>query len=166
MIKSREIEIFCLESVAKMTEYLRINYDNPDFDVRVRLDFSPYRTRSWGGQRNNRNFISLALNRYTIASLSDKPIDFKEYSSFSYHPIIGDVNNVHWKKALLALIAHELAHAAQFSDVGSNVVAASNLSNKDKSGHGFVWKKIYQSLRIYFVNTVNFDRSDFCGKGN
>lgn len=153
MIRHSEIEIFCLESVATMVDFIRVQYNNPDFDVKVRLDFSEYRTRSWGGRRNNRNFISLALNRFVYA---DKPISFKEYSSFGYHPVIGDVNNVHWKKALLALIAHELAHAAQFSSVGTNVIAASNLTNKDQSGHGFVWKKIYQALRVNFVNDVYF----------
>lgn len=152
--KQLEIEHFCLDNVAAMVEFLRVKYQIPDFDVRVKMDFSSRRNRSWGGRRNGKNFISLSLKHYLTANENDLKMDFNEYSSFNGHGIIGGIFNKPWRNALLGLIAHELSHAAQFSDVGGTIAAGNNYDSKDSRGHGIVWKKIYMGLRLNFVNFV------------
>ena len=152
--KQLEIEHFCLDNVAAMVEFLRVKYQIPDFDVRVKMDFSSRRNRSWGGRRNGKNFISLCLKNYLTMSEIGTKMNFVEYASFNDDIIIGGIYYTHWKKALSALIAHELAHAAQFSDVGGTIAAGNNYDSKDSRGHGIVWKKIYMGLRRNFVNFV------------
>ena len=151
--KQLEIEHFCLNAIAEMVDFLRFKYDY-DFNVKVKLDFSNRRTRSWGGRRNGNNFISLSLKKYLTASENNRRVDFVEYATFNDHRTIGGIYYAHWKNALLGLIAHELAHAAQFSDVGVNVAAGNKYDSRDSRGHGVVWKKIYTGLRINFVNNV------------
>lgn len=154
--KQLEIEHFCLDTVTAMVEFLRVKYQIPDFDVRVKLDFSDRRNRSWGGRRNGRNFISLCLKNHLAASENSVKMNFVEYSTFNDDIIIGGIYYAHWKKALSALIGHELAHAAQFSAVGVNIAAGNNYDTKDAKGHGIVWKTIYSGLRSNFVNHIDF----------
>lgn len=154
--KKLEIEHFCLDTVAAMRDFLRFKYMIPDFDVKVKLDFSDRRNRSWGGRRNGRNFISLCLKNHLSASENSVKMNFVEYATFNDDIIIGGIYYAHWKKAVSALIAHELAHAAQFSHVGASVAAGNNYDSNDSKGHGIVWKTIYASLRRVFVNRTDF----------
>lgn len=92
-----------------------------------------------------------------INRVEKKPGSFEEYASFKDDKVIGSVYFVDWRIALLALIAHELAHAVQCSTIGVNMIAANGLSKKDQtSPHGIVWKKIYSDLRTKFVNNRTF----------
>lgn len=147
------VEIFALGTAQEMIRFVRAHYNAPDFNMKIRLDFSPRRTRSWGGRRNGVNFMSLALHRYAEAQKNHKAISFNEYSSFAYDKVIGSIFLVNWKHALAGLIAHELAHAVQFSDIQNTVAAAANLGQGEgRIAHGLVWKNIYRTLRETYVN--------------
>lgn len=153
MTVRNEMRVFALESIRGILDYVRKEYNLPEFAVKVRLDFSPRRRCSWGGRRDGENFISLALYNHYDNKLRNFPASFKEYASFASDPIIGSVLYVDWKVALLALITHELSHAIQFSAIGENMIAANGLTQSEQAKpHGIIWKKIYRDLRIKFVN--------------
>lgn len=146
------IDKFVLETSAEMINFVRKEYGSPDFDVKVRCDHSPHRTRSWGGIRNGVNFISLALNKYSIKAHCNEPVTFFEYKSFSSDPVIGTLKEVYWKKALGALIAHEIAHAVTLGSIKQTAISAHGTDITEGGKHGLLWKKVYRKLRIIFVN--------------
>ena len=148
------VEVFALGTVNEMMRFIREEYNTPDFNVKVRLDFNPRRNRSWGGKRNGQNFISLAMTYLKTIQENHMAASFFEYASFANDPVIGSLHNVTWKKALAALIAHEIAHAAQYSEATTSVMAAHNLNNSHVPAHGLVWKIIYKTLRTKYVNTL------------
>lgn len=110
----------------------------------VKIDASPRRTRSWGGQRGRRPFISLAVRPHLNGTLV-------EYSSFRDDPEIGTVTGS-VEKALAALTVHELAHAIQYSGNKDAIAGNSLEAKQDTGGHGVLWRKIYRALRKNFVN--------------
>lgn len=149
------VEIFALGTAREMVRFIRETYKSDEFYINIRLDFSPRRKRSWGGVRNGVGFISLAMHRYAEAQKNKKSISFEEYSSFSNDKVIGSVICANWKHSLAALIAHEIAHAVQFSGVKTAVNASCNLGENStayKEKHGIVWKKVYSLLREQYVN--------------
>ncbi len=148
------LDKFVLTLAHRMIEYVRSEYNAPDFDVRIRCDYSTRRKCSWGGIRNGKNFISLALNGYHLASHYNDPVTFNEYKNFAADPVIGTVT-AKWQKALAALIAHEMAHAVELGSIKQNAVSAHGLTAIGK--HGSLWKEIYRKFRINFVNNANFD---------
>lgn len=110
----------------------------------VKIDTSPRRTRSWGGQRRGKPFVSLAIRPHLRGTLT-------EYSSFKNDPDIGTVTGSA-EKAIAALTVHELAHAMQYSG-DRNAMAGNNVAAKrDAYGHGALWQKIYRELRVKIVN--------------
>lgn len=146
------IDKFVLETSAEMIDFVRKEYNSPDFDVKVRCDHSPYRTRSWGGIRNGVNFISLALNKYSIKAHYNESVTFFEYKSFSSDPVIGTLKEVYWKKALGALIAHEIAHAVTLGSIKQTAISAHGTDITEGGKHGLLWKNVYRKLRVIFVN--------------
>lgn len=89
MTVRNEMRVFALESIRGILDYVRKEYNLPEFAVKVRLDFSPRRRCSWGGRRDGENFISLALYKHYDNKLHNFPASFKEYASFASDPIIG-----------------------------------------------------------------------------
>ncbi len=155
--KVKIIDQFVLNSVSEMIGYIREEYNTPEFDIKVRCDYSPHRRCSWGGRRNGVNFISLALNHYEKARVANTPITFNEYASFATNPVIGSVTKVEWSTALSALIAHEIAHAVSLGSIKEDVASAHGSANTGK--HGFLWKTIYRKLRVNFVNNNQLRKS-------
>lgn len=147
------LDSFIFDLSKQMIEYIRVEYNAPNFDVRIRCDYSPHRKTSWGGIRNGKEFISLALNKYSIAAHYSDPVTFREYPSFADHSVIGSITGT-WQKALAALIAHEMAHAVELGSIKQNASAAHGITPFGK--HGALWKTIYRKLRIKFVNTEIF----------
>lgn len=149
-----KLDYFVLDLSRKMIDYIQSEYNALDFAVKIRCDYSTNRKCSWGGIRRGKNFISLALNKYSLASHYNDPMTFNEYPSFASDPIIGTISG-NWQKALAALIAHEMAHAVELGSIKQNAVSAHGLNVRGK--HGPLWKEIYRKLRINFVNNANFD---------
>lgn len=147
---------YALEAARVMTHYARKRFSLGDSWVPyVRCDFNLKRRRSWGGQRRvggSRSptgavpFMSLALSRY----LGDKPETiFQEYKRFAADPVIGTFEGRCWEAAVNCLVAHELAHAIQYTIRDPEVTKKLGGFNK---GHKSFWKTIYSILREEFVN--------------
>ena len=148
------LDQFVLNLSKQMIEFVRLEYNAPDFDVRIRCDYSPRRKCSWGGIRGGKNFISLALSKYQTAAQYNDPVTFNEYKHFAADPVIGTVT-ADWQKALAALIAHEMAHAVELGSIKQNAVSAHGLNQVGK--HGNLWKEIYRKFRLEFVNDSTFE---------
>jgi hypothetical protein len=148
------VDRFVLVTSAEMIDFIQKEYNAPDFDIKIRCDHSPRRTRSWGGIRRGVNFISLALNRYSIRMHYDEPMTFLEYPSFSNDPVIGTLSKVSWKKALSALIAHEISHAVTLGSLKQTAISAHGLDITEGGKHGLLWKNVYRKLRVLFVNNT------------
>jgi len=143
--------------VAMMEEYAKDKYGIPDFKVDVELKFNTY--KSWGGTHNGGvPFVQLGMQWYMLAVPTDGNCDFPEYPSFAFDKVIGSLVNVHWKKSLSALVAHEIAHAIQFVSplqVADILFSSrSEVNRKDLRGHKKLWRNIYKDLRIQFVNST------------
>ena len=112
-----------------------IQQTRPSFSLVYKVDMSPQRRRSWGGKRRSQEhpFISLALARFVQREF----VDFREYASFASDPVIGSLYGVHWKIAIDALVAHEVAHAL-VGDLGHG-------------GHGGEWQVAYALLRTWLL---------------
>jgi hypothetical protein len=122
----------------------------------VKLDYHEYRTKSRGGYRNSRAFITIApdINR----ALSSKAYKFKEYSSFANSKVIGSCQGSP-QLVFETLLCHELAHAIQFwaratrvslSKPNLNTAGLTQSSLNPPHGQGF--QEIYRALRLALIN--------------
>lgn len=131
----------CKEAIAYAREQ---GWVDSKWTCDVKIDTSPRRTRSWGGQRGLRPFISLAIRPHMNGTLV-------EYSSFKNDPEIGTVTGS-VEKALAALTVHEIAHAMQYTGNKNAMAGNSVEAKRDTHGHGALWRKIYRALRNNIVN--------------
>lgn len=114
----------------------------------VRLSFSEHRNRSWGGRRNGRPFVSLALKRF----VGKQDADFIEYPSFARDADIGTVHG-NTIKAVKALVVHEMCHAIQHTTPNA-IFANAGITTRDTRGHGNLWKSVYRLSRKALVNQL------------
>ena len=133
----------------EMVKHLRVRLDVPSWNPKLGISFSQHRRRSWGGVRRNSPFVSMNL----FAWIGFRRGEFREYASFKHDPVIGGIKDCTREQGLRCLIAHELAHAAQYSIIvgikGSKCFAHGGI---DDRGHGALWKQIYRDLRVNFCN--------------
>jgi hypothetical protein len=157
---AKQVTLVANQAVAEMTKHIAEKYNGAGFVPMVRLDFGFHRTTSWGGtKRGGIPFVSLAVRKYLAGAVSSgMDWNFIEYKNFQNDPVIGSLKNVTWQEAVRCLVAHELAHAAQyFKPVTIAAKAAFGMSgmdgaSKDAKGHNVLWRKIYSDLRITFIN--------------
>lgn len=122
-----------------------------DFTLMIRCDFGENRFQARGGNKYFPKmkeyfpFISLSLFRFT----NPRCTRFVEYESFAKDPTIGTFCGNSWEKALNALLAHEIAHAIQYSIKDNEII---EMLGGYSIGHGVFWKNIYTLLRVNFVN--------------
>lgn len=135
------INKICKEAIAYAREQ---GWVDSKWNCAVKIDTSPRRSRSWGGQRYGKPFVSLAIRPHLNGVLT-------EYSSFKNDPEIGTVSGS-VEKALAALTVHELAHAMQYSGNKTAMAGNSVEAKRDTHGHGALWRKIYRALRVNIVN--------------
>lgn len=148
------------------TEFARERFNLPaDWTPVVRLDFNPRRKRSWGGRRRVGGrgnpvvpFMSLVLGRY----LGGVETTFTEYKRFENDPVIGTFRGERWENALACLIAHELAHAVQYTITDSKIIE--ELGGR-KRGHGAFWQNIYAIFRKRFINDGHIPLASFLYAG-
>lgn len=149
------------------TEFARERFNLPEtWTPVVRLDFNPRRKRSWGGRRivGGRGhpmvpFMSLVLSRYLGGELTT----FSEYKRFEKDPVIGTFEGKTWENALACLIAHEIAHAVQYTITDEELVK--ELGGR-KRGHGVFWQNIYAIFRKRFINNGHIPLASFLYAGN
>ena len=162
MVTQLEVDTFLRSTADEMVRYIRVKYDAPKFSPIIQTTYAPHRTTSRGGVRKGRAFINIVAKRFLAAAQGTGMMDELEYKSFNPSPVIGGMYNVTWKKALASLLAHELAHAAQYDSgtkVGAKrVLGVENLDDRNEilRGHDWFWKRIYADLRVQFVNGKEF----------
>lgn len=150
-IDRRQIVGAVREACDDMVPYIRNKLGDQKWFPKVTTSFSLRRTRSWGGVRNGKPFISLHLTNW-LGSLVGT---YHEYAQFRADPEIGEIDYCVRRQGIYALVAHELAHAAQWSLIlgvtkGYNAeYAHGGLTDR---GHGALWQEIYRDLRNNFVN--------------
>lgn len=121
----------------------------------LKVSWSMSRAASRGGVRNKRGWVSLA-----ISNLKDEVgvYLFTEYFHIGDSPQIGSCHGG-WRIYLAALVAHEVAHAAQHASLpgyAAHPVGLKEFSVGDmKKAHGFGWQEIYRYLRVNWVNKLD-----------
>lgn len=152
---------FIHRQVEEISEYLRGKYDTPFLKVDVKLSFSPHIRTSRGGRKESQSFIKLAVYRYVEALSSNRLLDEFEYRHYRHDPVIGELKGVHWTKALMLLITHELAHVVQFTpstfQSARKEVGLTNLDSRNQifKKHDWFFQRIYADLRTKYVNNFS-----------
>jgi hypothetical protein len=145
-LKARQMEVEAIiqGTVKKLVTLLRRSkrfHADKKAAPRVRISFSRGRKSSRGGRRG----VSFAVYRYSI----NDTCTLKEYAHFENDPEIGSYTG-HWKDVLKVLVAHEVAHWAQYSSL---VKREPGLDYSRSHGSGF--REIYRYLRTYLMKDIN-----------
>ena len=159
----REVVDFCNDVADKMIAALgkEFGYANPK--VKRRYLTNLRYNHSHGGSYRGKMGISIVLITPILAAGRQTYVNFPEYDHIKNDPEIGMMNGITWKQYCAALIAHELAHAFQYSNKDTAVKfsakysTATSYKSKDGFCHGEVWQSIYRFLRVNYVNNVDFD---------
>lgn len=152
LISSAEIAAYTRAVVTHMLPHIKQVHNMPNLAPRVLMSFKRHRTTSYGGLDGSGNpYISLVLRRYAL--VEPHTATMTEYASYRADPVIGSVKGS-WKKAIAALVAHELAHVVQvLCAVSSRRCRSLGIDPSEAdAGHGDFWKGIYRDLRVNFVN--------------
>jgi hypothetical protein len=156
-LQDQETEVMVREALREMVQHIRVKLNKPDWSCRLKLRFEGSKLRcSRGGLgRDMKPYISLALNTYRWgADFANQT--FEEYKSFAWDRVIGSLRNVTKRTCVRAIVAHELAHAVQFTLMFKMATASEYAhGGVNDRGHGVLWKEIYRDLRINFVNGEN-----------
>ncbi|MDK9789893.1 hypothetical protein [Vibrio sp. D431a] len=124
----------------------------------VKYTTAPSITRSSGGISGGNPYMKFALSRIMI-ELDDQGTDliFHEYDSFKDDDVIGSIGGS-IEVYLSALVAHELAHAIQYTLWINNMFDQptwNGLKTIDMTeGHGEGWRYIYGVLRKTITNRL------------
>lgn len=137
----------CEKEVCKMTDLSKFKLSYYKFD------WSARRRSSRGGWYPNKGGagISIAMHHTCGENVTSRPKDrpFRayEYKSFDNDPVIGGFLTTSHEHYLAMVIAHEVAHAAQYFRKYVLIKSAGN-------PHGQIWKQIYAHLRKAIVNPL------------
>ena len=115
---------------------------------RLSIDWSIKRRCSRGGWYKSVGGpgISIAMHT-TCKSTNGQVLRWYEYSSFDNNPVIGGFYYTDPCYALQGIVAHEMAHAAQYHCYYTT-------NQKRDKPHGKLFKYYYQALREEFVNPI------------
>ncbi|WP_415913058.1 hypothetical protein [Neptuniibacter sp. QD37_11] len=130
-------------------------------DLQLKISWSEGRSSSWGGTRNGKPYISLAV---ADIKLGKTQYTFNEYSHIAQLKEIGSCKGSR-EVYLASLIAHELAHVAQhyskitkdygdFTEMDAQGKASICMPKILKVSHGSGWQEIYRYLRFNWVNKL------------
>lgn len=163
-----EAHAFTRQAVSVMGTYARKEFDLPeDFVIKTRIRTAACRTYwqgqkgSWGGyawdkrQHKSVPYIHLKIREAFYSG------NFKEYDHYQNDREIGSIKDRDGKAAILAIVAHEVAHTVQYAmkfafgykeyDDQEAKCAARRLP-KFEADHGDLFQEIYRRLRRKFVN--------------
>lgn len=118
--------------------------------IKLSVTWSSARRFSYGGYREGSPFVSLSLKDVRELGV----LKFIEYKSLQKSTVIGSFRGP-WPVYLAGLVAHELAHAVQFTQQYQPGMQLNGLSEKSLlKTHGTGWQEIYRHLRQSWVNTM------------
>lgn len=159
------IKSFIIESALCMQQFVRdeIVHDQ-NWTLSIVVTFNKKIHYSTGGRTYANNpciDISAALDLEAL--LADCTITHTEYPHITNDPIIGEMDDVSVETAILATVAHEIAHAVYFTRRSKIIVPSTFKSKKGKTtnesqNHSRKWQYVYSLLRTRFVNWT----TEFC----
>lgn len=119
-------------------------------DMAIRMSWHPNRVASNGGYLKGKPHLSLVLNQMKPDAVTLKD----EYKHIEHSPVIGSFRGP-WRVRLAGVIAHEVAHAAQFTARFKRGTVFRTVTKRDMSPtHGNGWQEIYRYLRESWVNQL------------
>lgn len=152
-IATREIESSAIihDTVKRLLMVLRRSKAytwNGRNQPKVKISFHPRRVKSLGGV----NGLSFALHPFIRDELSllQEKATLHEYASFADDPDIGTISG-NWRIVIKALVAHEMAHWAQYS----RDVTKKGWAIDYRKPHGVGFQEIYRFLRLKAVDKNN-----------
>lgn len=158
--KYKEMIDFLYQMQAAMVLYAKEKYKkqvNPKINVSFASNkrCSMYRNHSFSIDYNIRHYVKAFNSRDDLYPMS---FSFTEYKHIQDDPAIGTITG-NWKAVIAALVAHEYAHALDYSvepwpylTKPNGFCAYNPKTNREKRGHGESWQLIYRDLRQNFVN--------------
>lgn len=147
---TREGKKFSQECVA----YLREDFGLPDFTLEYeKYDWSEERRTSRGGFYPAGYGISIAMKQALFTEVSGYVYQAYEYRSFMQNKYIGGFLSDNPLDNLKLHITHEIAHAFQYYLRDKCEIAPKFFDAGGKiNPHGKLFKYIYKTLRMKFVN--------------
>jgi hypothetical protein len=157
-----DLKTYLLEEIDEQVRFIR-EFFSVEWDVEVAYTFAAGVHRSRGGYKNGKPYVKFALHRFLNGTSG-----FQEYASYNADLTIGGITTGHWESCIKVLVAHELAHAFQFSVMRSEQIRVAYMSNvpeyhghgdvvgQMRAGHGAGFKRIYRILRKH----VNYQLVD------
>lgn len=152
------VEQYAKSMAAKMEAYVQTQYNVPNFKLKVIVSYGERRRISRGGTRGGEPFINLVCKRFAAAAEVGALMTETEYAHIRNDPVIGEMRDVSWEKALSGLVAHEVAHAVQFFPLtkrsAMEMLGVNELDGRNDilKKHNWFWQRIYADLRTKFVN--------------
>lgn len=153
----KNIRIFAKAEIAKQVKFLQNCFKlGDDWQPALKLSFD----KSLKNSRGGRNVLRKPFIVLSLVGFLNEINGFLEYDEYSANMLIGSFKSKSWQLCLTSLISHELAHAVQFTipAVMTNVEpvcqeqARFYALGKKGGNHGELFRLIYKTLRIAFVN--------------
>lgn len=158
--------------VDEMSSEIRRLFAVDHFEVKTLVVFSRRRFDGRGGRGADGAYITLALHDIPVSTSLIDRIDslncYDEYEFIANDPTVGSFKTYSWFHKVAALIAHEVAHAAQFTLMADcnevvkqlkmahhNDVIYTAETDRIRRAHGEDWQRLYAHLRRTFVNGMN-----------
>jgi hypothetical protein len=154
-VSRKIVKEFVIQELYNQVQFCKNKFDLPnDWFPELTVSFDQRKKNSRAGRNSNKKpFLSLALHSYL------KPLNgFLEYDEYTTNMLIGSFTSNSWQLCVTALISHELAHAVQFTmpdsmlEVENEKHAMFYQLGKRGGDHGDLFRLIYKTLRVEFVN--------------
>lgn len=143
MLSKAEVEKQARAFAYEISSYIRKQYFSDYMLEMVKLDWNPRRRSSRGGIYAAGPGINIAM-RAEFMEECKTVRRFYEYASYDSNTIIGGFYYTNPMFKLKTIIAHEMAHTAQFFEY-------KKLNYRCKP-HGPTFKKFYKDFRLQFIN--------------
>lgn len=153
------------EAVANQVAWMKAEFGLSNVPVKIKIVDVP--TGPLGQMkvlRKEREITGYRLKFQAYHFLRDQVKAFPEYATYNAWPEIGGFETTDWRLAVDALVAHEVAHLAQYAlrEAGatsplyvpsaSGRVAFFDGLGQYEGGHGYFFRQIYRRFRKQFVN--------------
>ena len=153
------------EAVAKQVAWMKAEFGLGNLAIQIKIVDVP--TGPLGQMKVLKKGAVLTGYQLKFQSyhfLRDQVKAFPEYATYNAWPEIGGFETADWRLAVDALVAHEVAHLAQYAlkEAGVNSplyvpsasgrVAFFDGLGQYEGGHGYFFRQIYKRFRKQFVN--------------
>ena len=153
------------EAVAKQVSWAKAEFSFGDLAVKIKIVDVP--TGPLGQMKvlkKGQQVTGYQLKFQAYHFLRDQVKAFPEYATYNAWPEIGGFETTDWRLVVDALVAHEVAHLAQYALKMAGVNHPLFVMREDarglffngigryEGGHGYFFRQIYKRFRKQFVN--------------